>query len=111
MIMLIQWCLPLPSPSLFSPAELPDLPPSLQVKINQTKPNQIEPNQIKSNQIPPGDRPQSILKYYQFVRIGVSYCSYTTHGNVKSLYECRNLQGMTECKLEHKKSVPYGKRA
>ena len=26
-----QWCLPLPSPSLFSPAELPDLPPSLQV--------------------------------------------------------------------------------
>merc|ERR550517_150580 len=31
----IQWCLPLPSPSLFSPAELPDLPPSLQTVLAQ----------------------------------------------------------------------------
>ena len=33
-----QWCLPLPSPSLFSPVELPDLPPSLQVQANMIPP-------------------------------------------------------------------------
>ena len=40
-----QWCLPLPSPSLFSPVELPDLPPSLQVQANMIPPLHCNINQ------------------------------------------------------------------
>merc|ERR1712130_636551 len=84
----IQWCLPLPSPSLFSPTELPDLPPSLQTVLAQ-----LESSLQRFRQLNIDPAEFACLKAIILFKPDV--------GGLKDFGEVENLQDQSLAMLQH----------